>query len=85
MQMTGALHINRKLDLACCARHKGCALFHITGSEIDRHPMFQKLLLVLNIIGFRALFSFPLVLQLLFLLFRTKWLLPWHLNYVKKV
>ena len=27
----------------------------------DRHPMFQKLLLVLNIIGFRALFSFPLV------------------------
>ena len=28
--MTGALHINRKLDLACCARHKGCALFHIT-------------------------------------------------------
>ena len=29
LQMTGALHINRKLDLACCARHKGCALFHI--------------------------------------------------------
>ena len=29
LQMTSALHINRKLDLACCARHKGCALFHI--------------------------------------------------------
>ena len=35
-----SMYLKRKLGLACCARHKGCALFHIITSNL-MFPYFQ--------------------------------------------